>query len=294
MRTTGDWVLAALGLMTLLVFAVALWWFGPWHATLAFGIWSILSAPLLIIGYRRTGIRWLLYLGSGLIPCGLIVGLLGGDTWPWDTWYVFAMHGVAAALPLAITVAWTRRQLSRSNEPQDRWILTAITSVVSAGVMFGAISWARAEAATREENWAYIADFAGCYEVRVGPWIPSVMLGHGAQGIVPARIQLDTTRGDHSWERNKPLIRPGWPNGDAFWAPRDSKRLELVWNNGFHGVGLSLRRRGSELRGRAVGHTDVGGFWPESRALVRARPIDCALVPADTVRAQRARPKQER
>jgi hypothetical protein len=188
MRTIGDWVLAALGQMTLLVLALVLWWFGPWHATLAFGIWSILSAPLLIIGYRRTGSRWLLYLGSGLIPSGLIIALLGGDAYPWDVWYVFALHAVAATLPLPITIAWTRRLLSRSDNPQDRWVLTAITSVVSAVVFVGTISWARAEAERRAENWAYVPDFAGCYEVELGPWIPSVMLGHAAQGIVPARI----------------------------------------------------------------------------------------------------------
>src|ERR1700752_10356 len=295
MRTVGDWVLAALGLMTLLVLALVLWWFGPWHATVAFGIWSILSAPLLIIGYRRTGSRWLLYLGSGLIPSGLSIALLGGDAYPWDVGSFFALHPVAAALPFPIRIAWTRRLLSRSDDPQDRWVLTAITSVVSAVVFVGTISWARAEAERPAENRAHVSLFAGCYEVELGPWIPSVMLGHAAQGIVPARIRLDTTRGDgYSWEATKPLIRPGWQDGDAYWVPTDSKRVELVWHNGFNGVRLSLHRRGSELRGRAVGHTDVGGFWPESRALVRARPIACSEVPVDSVRANRTRERAQR
>lgn len=295
MRTTGDWVLAGFGVMTLLLFAVFLWWFGPWHAALGFGLWALLSGPLLILAWRRTRSRWLLYLGSGLFPCGLVVGLTAGSVWSWGAWQAIATSAVAAGLPLAITSGWVRRLLRRSHGPEDRWTLpSAITFAASAGIMIGTLSWARAEAEGRDENWAYVPDFAACYEVEFGPWIPSVMLGHAAQGIVPARIRLDTTRGSNSFESNKPLIRPGWSDGEAYWAPTDAKRVELVWHNGFHGVGLSLHRRGSELRGRAVGHTDVGGFWPESRALVRARPIDCALVPADTVRDQRARERAQR
>lgn len=293
MRTVADWVIAALGVLALLVFAVFLWWFGPWHAPLAFGVWAFLSGPLLILAYRRTRSRWLLYLGSGLIPCGLFVALLAGDLWAWSgwgTWPATAMIAAAASLPLAITVVWLRRFMTKSQEPQQQvTVLTAVTAVACAAIMVGTVSWARADESQPIEQPTYAASFAGCYEVELGPWIPSVMLGHAAQGIVPTRIRLDTTRGKQSFEMSKLLIRPGWEDGNAYWLPISSERLELVWNNGFHGVGLNLRRRGTELQGKAVGHTDVSGFWPESRALVRARPTDCALVPADTVRMQKGR-----
>lgn len=287
MRAASDWMLAVLGMMTLLVFAVMIWWFGPWHATLAFGVWALLTAPLLIVGYRKTHSRWLLYLGSGLLPCGFVVATMAGSTW-WGSAYGLVVNAVAAGLPLAITMAWLGRLLRPSHGPQDQWTsLPVIAVCATAAVMTLTVAWARKETARPTEDWTNLQGFAGCYEVEIGRWIPSVMLGHAAQGIVPERIRLDTTRGDHSFESNKPLIRPGWPGGEAYWMPSDAETVELHWHNGFNGVGLTLHRRGSELRGRAVGHTDVGGFWPESRALVRARSIDCASVPTDTIRMQR-------
>lgn len=285
MRTVGDWVLVALGVMTLLIFAVFLWWFGPWHAPLAFGVWALLSASLLIIAYRRTRSRWLLYLGSGLIPSGYVVGTITDDVLMWGTWQAKAAVAVAAALPLAITVAWMRRLLTRSQAPQERiTALTGMTIAACAAIMIGTFSWARADEQTAAENPTYMSRFAGCYEVDVGPWIPSIMLGHAAQGIIPDRLQLDTMRRVTYVGRNDLVIRPRWSLGDAWWLPIDASQVRLVWHNGYNGVSVNLRRQGAELRGRAVGSTDVSGFWPESRALVRARPTDCASVPVDSVR----------
>src|SRR6058998_1082758 len=164
MRTLGSWVLAALGIVTLLILAVFLWWFGPWHAALGFGIWALLSAPLLIFAYRRTRSRWLLYLGSGLIPCGLIVGATADEVLWWGTWSAIATSAFAVALPLAITVAWVGRLTRLSHGPQDRWtILAGATVLVCAAVMIGTVSWARADLGKDVENKAYIGKFAGCY-----------------------------------------------------------------------------------------------------------------------------------
>ena len=286
MRTLGDWGLAALGLVTLLVLAVFLWWFGPWHAALGFGVWALLSAPLLILAYRKTGSRWLLYLGSGLIPCGLVVGTTPDEVWLWGTWPAAAANAFAAGLPLVITIAWVSRLRRAAQGTQEKWtILNGGALVASAGVMLGTYIWARADERRPEENATFTQNFAGCYEVEVGPWIPSVMLGHAAQGIIPDRLQLDTARRVTYVVRNSLLIRPPWSDGDAWWLPIDANQVRLVWHNGFNGVSVDLHRRGAELRGKAVGSTDMGGFWPESRALVRARPTDCASVPVDAGRA---------
>ena len=286
MRTLGDWVLAALGLATLLVLAVFLWWFGPWHAALGFVVWALLCAPLLILAYRKTRSRWLLYLGSGLIPCGLVVGMTADEAWLWGTWPAAAADAFAAGLPLVITIAWVSRLLRASQGTQEKWtILNGGALVASAAVMLGTYMWARADEHRPEENATFTQNFAGCYEVEVGPWIPSVMLGHAAQGIIPDRLQLDTARRVTYVARNSLLIRPRWSNGDAWWLPIDANHVRLVWHNGYNGVSVDLHRRGAQLRGKAVGSTDMVGFWPESRALVRARPTDCASVPVDSVSA---------
>src|SRR5260370_19883222 len=117
MRTVSDWVLGALGVMTLLILAVFLWWFGPWHAALGFGVWALLSAPLLILAYRKTRSRWLLYLGAGLIPSGLVFGTMADEFWMWGTWPGAAANAIAAALPPLLTLAWGSRWLGSSPPP---------------------------------------------------------------------------------------------------------------------------------------------------------------------------------
>src|SRR6266487_735989 len=187
---------------------------------------------------------------------------------------------------MVITIAWVSRLLRASQGTQEKWtILNGGALVASAGVMLGVYMWARSDERRPEENAKFTQNFAGCYEVEVGPWIPSVMLGHAAQGIIPDRLQLDTVRRVTYVARNSLLIRPRWSNGDAWWLPIDANQVRLVWHNGYNGVSVDVHRRGAQLRGKAVGSTDMGGFWPESRALVRARPTDCASVPVDSVRA---------
>jgi hypothetical protein len=302
-RTAGHWVLVGLALVLLAAFAVFLWWFGPWHAALGFGLWGVASAPLLISAYSRTRVRWLLYLGTGLIPAGLVVAATSGSIWMWGSWQGMLAMSLCASLPLALTLGWLHRFLGRSpQEPQRAWTITNAGPLLAAVVtMVPAFAWARAETQEPVSNPAYTAEFAGCYELEFGGWIPSAMMGHSVHGIVPARIQLDTVRGDtarretmyDTSERSQLLIRPGWW-GSAYWEPISRGRVRLIWNTGFHGVGLDLRRHGQELRGRATGHTDVSGGWPEPRVRVRARPIDCSLVAADTARAGRTKVSEKR
>jgi hypothetical protein len=287
-RPFGHWVLVSLALLLLGAFAVFLWWFGPWHAQLGFGLWALASAPLLIAAYSRRRIRWLLYLGTGLIPAGLVVGITSGAIWMWGNWQGMLVTAVSVSLPLALTIGWIHRFLGPPAGPNAGPLLAAVVTMIPV------FAWARAETQELVSNPAYTSEFAGCYELELGAWIPSAMMGHSVYGILPARIQLDTVRGDAArretmyatFERSELLIRPGW-RGSAYWEPISRERVRLIWNTGFHGVGMDLRRHGQELRGRATGHTDVSGWWPEPRARVRARLIDCSLVPADTARGSR-------
>jgi hypothetical protein len=183
-------------------------------------------------------------------------------------------HGcLAAPLPRAVH--------ARDSDPLDDHDLGPVLAAVV--TMVPAFAWARVETEQPASHAEYTSEFAGCYQLEVGRWIPPTMLGHSVHGLLPARIQLDTTRGnsarDHAiFERSQLLIRPGW-DGAAYWIPISHDRVHLTWNTGFNGVGVDLRRHGNELRGKARGHTDVGGPWPNPRARVRARPIDCALSP---------------
>ncbi|HXG95544.1 MAG TPA: hypothetical protein VNJ06_00375 [Gemmatimonadales bacterium] len=131
--------------------------------------WALLSAPLLILAYRKTHSRWLLYLGSGLIPCGLVVGTTADEVWLWGTWPAAAPNAFAAGLPLVITIAWVSRLLRASQGTQEKWtILSAGALVASAGVMLGVYMWARSDERRPEENATFTQNFAGCYEVEVG------------------------------------------------------------------------------------------------------------------------------
>ena len=86
------------------------------------------------------------------------------------------------------------------------------------------------------------------------------------------------------FERGKPLVKPGWVWGSAYWEPLDTDRLVLKWNTGFHGTVVNLRRRGAGYRGRAVSSTDVIDGSPSPKASVTATPVSCAKVPFDSAR----------
>ena len=129
-RTRGHWVLPALALVLLAAFGAFVWWFGPWDSQLGFGLWAIASAPLLVRAYGMTRVRWLLYLGTGLVPGGLVVALTSDSVWYWGSWPGTLAVSVCAGLPVALTVAWLHRFLGRSTlETQTPWtIMTWVPS----------------------------------------------------------------------------------------------------------------------------------------------------------------------
>jgi hypothetical protein len=144
---------------------------------------------------------------------------------------------------------------------------------------------------------------AGCYEITVGRWIPNWQPGHGIVDVA-GLYRLDTAAGtpamregrSHYQEVGQLLIRPGWLPGSAYWMPRDSNSLQLIWSTGFNGINAVLERASSGYAGRAYSRTDVVMGVPQPRASMRAEPIPCSLVPADTSRepGRHARYRAER
>jgi hypothetical protein len=120
----------------------------------------------------------------------------------------------------------------------------------------------------------------GCYDLTLSPWFPDLRLGEDEEFITPpARIQLFATKGIEGWEshgyivRPAPGIKPSIHRG-AYWLPKGSKAIEIVWTTGFSGLVMALKTSDAEvLRGKAQ------TFWDFSRkkqtADVVARRVDC-------------------
>lgn len=202
---------------------------------------------------------------------------------------------VVVALPFLLTMTWIARLHAATMAHRGRG--KAIAMVLYAVVAMVAVAaWSHDAMKERAEEPHEAGRYAGCYELRIGGWLPSTMR-HEHFGIVPERIRLDTVRRvpppagselrSDTWYRNQELgermIRPGWW-GAAFWAPLEGDFTRLVWTTGLGGVVMDLQPRGRELRGVARAFTDVRSIWPSPRARVRALPVDCALVARDSAR----------
>ena len=295
-RTAGHWILTSIAICLLALLAGFLWWFGPSGVMPGVSLWALATVPLLLAAFGRT--REKLFLGlSGLLLCGPFA-LAVLSPFSFVDGHSPMLFAVVVTSPVAITVGW----IWRLHRPPASRLKGPVVGTVLAGIC--AFGWARSDLRYATTAPEFAQSFMGCYQVDVGRWVPSRMLGHSARGIIPARIRLDTIRGALApdsgggrdggyamFERGKLLIRPGWW-GSAYWQPVDQERLTLHWNTGYHGVTIRLRRRRDGFRGMAEGHSDVVGYMPAPRAAVRAHAIDCELVGPDTGR--RAPPWRDR
>lgn len=279
-------------------------WFGPESAALGFTLWALASAPMVLAAWFRTRSRplrthavLLLLTALGMPVFAQVLDRIETRSPALGA----AFQILFTALPFLLTVEWLRRlhAAPARGVPVLRHAPVGWRAPAMAGVLAlaGAGWWVHASVRWRPEEPASVARFAGCYEIRLGRWIPGAMSGHDVGGIVPARVHLDTVRGvaldtaargadgpEERWgEVGRRLIRPGWW-GHAYWVPVEGERVWLVWGTGFHGVGMELRAHRGELRGVATGFTDVVSWWPDPRARVRAVPVDCALVGPDNAR----------
>jgi len=279
------WLLAIVAFAMLFAFGVSMWWFGPVYATRVLGVWMVVTGPLFLVTYPITRARWMRYIGFSLVSLGLLGLVLPFPYWPWyqekDAAFV-SVVGVACAIPLILTFAWTLAVFPEQGRVGLRqWLVrTAGPILLSSFTIAATAMWAAADSEDPVAMPQYTQNFVGCYELDFGRWIPGGEEGRRAFArILPARIRLDATRA-----RGGMVIRPPTWWGSEFWTPTGARRIQILWGNGFHALDMRLYRWGQGLRGRIIAYSDADGYMPEPRALVYARPTDCANVPTDTLR----------
>jgi hypothetical protein len=123
--------------------------------------------------------------------------------------------------------------------------------------------------------------FEGCYELVLSRWWPWSFGGDNQFVTPPRRIKLLSERGTKGFEQHGFLIRAisqkgATParGGPSYWQVKADNRIDLIWNDGFSGVTLALRKDGDKLRGWAHPHFDVPVIPPRI-AHVTARRIAC-------------------
>ncbi len=135
---------------------------------------------------------------------------------------------------------------------------------------------------TQTQSVPQTSSFAGCYDLKLGRWWP---WGFGRDTIFvtpPSRIKLLAEHGTEGFEQYGFLIRAMPPlkspvkgrGRPSYWQVKSSDQIDLIWNDGFTGVTLALKKRGDELRGWAHPHFDAPHFVPRI-AHVTARRIAC-------------------
>ncbi len=301
--TAGHWVLTGVAIGLLSAVFAFLWWFGPEYADMAFVLWALGSVPLLLAAYSRTRSRALLATATLL----LLAPLAAVPVYPYFNRLerlaqIEAVTVMFAALPFLVTAAWLGRLhigiAHRGVQARRGGGIRSPLTLVAAGVVVigAAARWYHNAPRYRVVDPSGAARYAGCYELRLGRWVPSHMLRQGVEGIMPERLRLDTERGallsrrvdERQYYRydevGQRLIRPGWW-GAAYWEPLEDGRVRLNWTTGAHGVTMELRWHGDDLRGIATVFSDFVGPWPEPTARVRAIRVDCGGVSLDTVRS---------
>ena len=279
------WLLAIIAFAMLFAFGVSMWRFGPPYATRVLGVWMVLTAPLFLITYRMTRARWMLYLGFSLLPLGLVSLLLPFPYWSWylDTEGAFvSLVGLACAIPLILTFAWTLSVFPESGHvgPRQWLVRTGGPILLTSFTIFATSVWAVADSEAPVAKPQYTQNFAGCYELDFGRWIPGGdEFRRALPAVVPQRIRLDSTYAEGGL-----LIRPPTWWGRASWVPTGSRSITMTWSDVFNSVNMRLYRWGRDLRGRVIAYSDADWPVPEPRALVHARPTDCANVSTDTLR----------
>lgn len=127
--------------------------------------------------------------------------------------------------------------------------------------------------------------FEGCYEVTLGRWWPWSFGADNEFVTPPSQIQLLSEHGRTGFEKDGFLIRAILPRkGGAtsgrgepsYWNVRSANEVDLIWNDGFTGVMLSLKKHGEGLDRWAHPHFDAPKFIPRV-AHVTARRIACEL-----------------
>lgn len=166
--------------------------------------------------------------------------------------------------------------------PGDRYTLTVHAVFTPARLAKKAPEVPQPQANAKANEEASAESFAGCYELKLGEWLPGSFGEDGEDRFSlvtpPSRIRLSLERGTKGIEKDRLLIRaikgtaPG-RGGASYWHVKSSNQVDLIWDDGSTGVALELEGRGNELRGLAHPH-----FSPTvipRIAQVTARRIAC-------------------
>lgn len=140
----------------------------------------------------------------------------------------------------------------------------------------------KAPASPETQPRSRTAPFVGCYDVNMGRWWPWGFGGDTKFVTPPSRIELLSEQGTKGFEQEGLLIRAMPPRKGAapgrgspsYWQLNSNDQVDLIWNDGFTGVTLTLRKNGDKLRGWAHPHFDAGHFIPHI-AHVTAKRIAC-------------------
>ena len=126
-----------------------------------------------------------------------------------------------------------------------------------------------------------VSSFTGCYQLTVGRWWPWGFGDEAHYVTPPTRIRLLSEHGTHGFEQDGYLLRsipkrerPPGSRESSYWRATSPNQIDLIWNDGFVGVRLSLEKNGNELHGWAHPHFDASKLIPRT-ARVDARPIAC-------------------
>ena len=99
------------------------------------------------------------------------------------------------------------------------------------------------------------SEVAGCYQLRLSPWTPTLSLGEDEIFILPpSKIALTTTP-DHTWDPNGFKVTPSGGvtqsiHKASYWT-RNGHNVRIVWTTGFSGLKMDLKERGTDLVGAA-------------------------------------------
>jgi hypothetical protein len=121
--------------------------------------------------------------------------------------------------------------------------------------------------------------FVGCYELTLGRWWPWSFGGDADLVTPPKRIQLLPPRGALGFEKDRLLIRP-LPNsgtgrgGPSYWQPSSEGQVDLIWNDGFTGMVINLKKSGNVLQGWVHPFFDSPTFIKRKASIV-AQKIAC-------------------
>lgn len=261
--------------------------------------WALLAALLLfILGAIRSdrAMRWSSALPPLLfVSCAALAGVAISRRWEW---LLTISITLILSLP-AVTVALLALRLNprlpfalrRVPVPAGLLVILLVTAAATPPAWQSVIFTGTAEPDSVPRE--LLAAYMGCYRVDVEEWSPRRQPGHSV--ISPPRfIRLDTTRGapfdgdqrspGTIREQGVPIIRPGWLWGGAWWKPIDARRVVLRWETGFNGTRAVLLKTSDGFRGRARSWSDVVGWAPSPRTSLRAAPVSCDSVPADSAR----------